>query len=201
MEFKEKLQELRKEKGLTQEQLAEKLYVSRTAISKWESGRGYPNIDSLKAIARFFSVTLDELLTSGEVLTIAEEESKRKDNHFHDLVYGLIDICMSMLFFLPFFADKSNKTIRGISLIALDCVQPYLKAAYLTAVISMTVIGILTLALQNSQAESWTKSKTAISLLLGASSVLLFIISSQPYAAAFAFALLVIKALVLIKYK
>ena len=44
MEFNEKLQELRKQRGLTQEELAERLYVSRTAISKWESGRGYPNI-------------------------------------------------------------------------------------------------------------------------------------------------------------
>ena len=42
MEFYEKLQELRKSRGLTQEELAEMLYVSRTAISKWESGRGYP---------------------------------------------------------------------------------------------------------------------------------------------------------------
>ena len=57
MEFNEKLQELRKQKGLTQEELAELLYVSRTAISKWESGRGYPNIDSLKAIARFLKMT------------------------------------------------------------------------------------------------------------------------------------------------
>ena len=48
MELNEKLQELRKQKGLTQENLAEVLCVSRTAISKWESGRGYPNIDSLK---------------------------------------------------------------------------------------------------------------------------------------------------------
>ena len=56
MEFNEKLQELRKQKNLTQEQLAEQLYVSRTAISKWESGRGYPSIDSLKEISRFFAI-------------------------------------------------------------------------------------------------------------------------------------------------
>ena len=60
MEFHEKLQELRRQKGLTQEQLAEHLFVSRAAVSKWESGRGYPNIDSLKAIAAFYSVSIDE---------------------------------------------------------------------------------------------------------------------------------------------
>ena len=50
MEFNEKLQELRKSRSLTQEELAEALYVSRTAVSKWESGRGYPGIDSLKVV-------------------------------------------------------------------------------------------------------------------------------------------------------
>ena len=76
MEFNVKLQELRKQKGLTQEELAEVLFVSRTAISKWESGRGYPNIDSLKAISKFFGVTIDELLSGDELLTIAEEDTK-----------------------------------------------------------------------------------------------------------------------------
>ena len=199
MEFNEKLQELRKQKGLTQEELAEKLYVSRTAISKWESGRGYPNIESLKAIAKFFSVTVDELLSSGEVLTIAEEDSKRKEKHFRDLMYGLLDICIAMLLFLPFFAQKADGTVQGVSLIALDGVQPYLKIAYLVVVILMIAMGILILALQNCQRAAWIKSKTIISLILCAIAVLAFMISSQPYAAVFAFALLAIKALLLIK--
>ena len=199
MEFNQKLQELRKQKGLTQEELAEQLYVSRTAISKWESGRGYPNIESLKAIAKFFSVTVDELLSTDEVLTIAEEDSRRKEKHFRDLMYGLLDICIALLLFLPFFAEDADGIIQSVSLIALDGVQLYLKITYLAVVIGTTVMGILTLTLQNCQATAWVKSKTTISLALGAILVLLFMISSQPYAAVFAFVLLVIKALMLIK--
>ena len=199
MEFNQKLQELRKQKGLTQEELATSLYVSRTAISKWESGRGYPNIESLKAIAKFFSVTVDELLSTAEVLTIAEEDNKRKEKRVCDLIYGLLDLCIAMLFFLPFFAEKADGAIQSVSLIALGGVQLYLKIAYLAAVIAMTVVGILTLDLQNCQAMAWVKSKTTVSLILGAILVLLFMISSQPYAAVFAFVLLTIKALMLIK--
>lgn len=199
MEFNEKLQELRKQRGLTQEELAEKLYVSRTAISKWESGRGYPNIESLKAIAKFFEVTVDELLSTDEILTIAEEDNKQKEKHFCDLIYGLLDLSIIMLLFLPFFAEKADGIIRSVSLIDLDSVQPYLKIAYFAVVISMIIMGILILALQNCQCVAWSKSKTTISLILGAITVLLFMISSQPYAAVFAFALLVIKVLTLIK--
>lgn len=107
MEFNEKIQELRKQKGLTQEELASRLFVSRTAISKWESGRGYPNIDSLKAIAKFFDVTIDELLSGDELLTIAEADAKQKEHHFRDLVFGLLDCSTSMFFFLPSSGKKS----------------------------------------------------------------------------------------------
>ena len=199
MTFGEKLKKLRTEAHLTQDELSEKLFVSRTAISKWESDRGYPNIESLKELAKFFSVTVDDLLSTDEVLTIAEEDSKQKEKHFRDLIYGLLDLCIAMLLFLPFFAEKADGIIQSVSLIVLDGVQPYLKTAYLAVVISMIVMGVLTLVLQNCQATAWIKSKTMISLILGAIAVLVFMISSQPYAAVFAFVLLVIKTLLLIK--
>ncbi|MGN0907668.1 MAG: helix-turn-helix transcriptional regulator, partial [Bullifex sp.] len=66
MEVGEKIRKLRSEHGLTQEQLAEKINVSRTAVSKWESGRGWPGIDSLKNLSSLFGVTIDELVSTDE---------------------------------------------------------------------------------------------------------------------------------------
>jgi transcriptional regulator with XRE-family HTH domain len=201
MEFNEKIQELRKQKGLTQEELAEVLFVSRTAISKWESGRGYPNIDSLKAIAKFFKVTIDELLSGDELLTLAEEDTKQKETHFRDLVFGLLDCSIAMFFFLPFFGQEVNTIIQGVSLLSLTEISSYLRTTYFVVVIGIIVAGILTLALQNCHEAFWVKNKSKISLVLNSIGALLFIISSQPYAAAFLFIFLATKVLMLIKWQ
>ena len=62
MNFSEKLKEIRKNKGLSQEQLAEKIGVSRQAITKWETGKGLPDVENMVIIAEIFKTTLDELL-------------------------------------------------------------------------------------------------------------------------------------------
>ena len=92
MEFYEKLQELRKNRGLTQEELAEALHVSRTAVSKWESNRGYPSIDSLKEISMYFSVTIDELLSGEKIISIAERENKGKIRSMCNLLFGITPV-------------------------------------------------------------------------------------------------------------
>ena len=199
MEFNEKLQELRKQKGLTQEELAEILFVSRTAVSKWESGRGMPSIDSLKAISKFFAVTLDDLLSSEELLVIAEDDHKQKEMHIQDLIYGLLDCSMALLFLLPFFGQKVNGTIQEVSLLLLTEIQFYLKILYFVVVIGMIVVGIMTLVLRNYNFAFWIQNKNKLSLLVNAAGVFLFIISQQPYAAVFVFAFLIIKALMMIK--
>ena len=201
MELNEKLHELRKQKGLTQEELAELLFVSRTAVSKWESGRGYPNIDSLKAIATFFHVTIDELLSGDELLTIAEEDTKQKENHLRDLVFGLLDCSAAMFFFLPFFGQNAAGMIEEVSLLTLNEIAPYLKAVYFAAVIAMIAFGILTLTLQNCRQAFWVKNKSKLSLGINAAGAFLFIISSQPYAAAFLFIFLAIKVFMLVKWQ
>ena len=67
MDFSEKLLTLRKAKNLTQEELAEKLNVSRQSVSKWESGQAVPELDKIVAISTVFDVTTDYLLKSSEI--------------------------------------------------------------------------------------------------------------------------------------
>ena len=193
MEFNEKLQALRKQKGLTQEELADALYVSRTAVSKWESGRGYPNIDTIKNIAKFFNLTVDELLSGEELLNLAKEDNKKKQKHFCDLVFGLLDISTVMFFFIPFFAERSE-AIKSVNLLALT-VSPYLKTAYFVLIIAVILLGVLTLALQT--LDNKFKVKNIISTILTAVLLLLFILNLQPYAATLLFAILLIKSLIL----
>lgn len=199
MEFNERLQELRKQKGLTQEELAAALYVSRTAVSKWESGRGYPNIDSLKAIAAVFSVSVDELLSNEEVLTIAEEDNKRNISGICDLILGLLDIASLMLMFLPFLAQRVGDTIHEVSLLNLTEIALYMKVLYWVVVIGTAVWGILMLALQNWPCRFWRAIKTKVSLTLSTIGTLVFILGLQPYAAVYLFFFLIIKVFLLIK--
>ena len=199
MEFHEKLQELRKRKGLTQEELAQVLFVSRTAVSKWESGRGYPNIESLKAIAKFFAVTVDELLSGDELLTIAEEDTRQKENRIRALVFGLLDCSVAMFLFLPLFGRKADGIIQAVSLLSLTGIAAYLRAAYFAVVFGTGLWGILTLALRNCSRGFWVRNKSRISLGLTGAGTFLFIISLQPYAAAFLFLFLTIKVFMLVK--
>lgn len=201
MEFNEKLLELRKAKGLTQEELAQSLFVSRTAISKWESARGYPNIDSLKAISKFFGVSIDALLSGEELLILAEADNKQEVGHIRDVVYGLLDCSVSILLFLPFFGQTEQGMIREVSLLTLTQSAPYLRAAYFVLVIGTVISGILLLALQNGQNLFRRQMRNKISMIMSVVGTLLFIISSQPYAAIFLFVFLSIKTLMRIKWQ
>ncbi|MGN0424027.1 MAG: helix-turn-helix domain-containing protein [Acetatifactor sp.] len=200
MDFQDKLKELRKNRGLTQEELAQALFVSRTAISKWESGKGYPNIDSLKAISKYFSVSLDDLLSTDEIITIAEEDGKQKERHLRDLVFGLLDCSIAMFLFLPFFGQRVDGAIQAVSVLMLTEEEIYIKVPYLIIVFSMIVWGILMLALQDCQVSFWLQKKDKVSLGLGAVGALVFMLSRQPYASSYLFLILVIQALMLIKW-
>ena len=199
MEFHLKLQELRKRRNLTQEELAQALFVSRTAISKWESGRGYPNIESLKAISKYFSISVDELLSGGELLTLAEEEQREKEKRFCGRVSGMLDCAMALLLFLPFFGQPAQGRIEAVSLLALEGGELYTRIPALALVCGTVLWGVLTLALGNRQGSFLPRWKDRVSLGLSVACVFQFIATQQPYAAAYSFVLLLMKAVFLLK--
>ena len=118
MEFNEKLQQLRKQNNLTQEQLAEKLYVSRTAISKWESGKGYPNIESLKSISKLFSVSIDDLLSGEELINLAETENKSNLENIYNFISCIVDVMAVALIFLPLYGREEGGYIYAVNLLS-----------------------------------------------------------------------------------
>ncbi len=77
MKLCEKLIKLRRERGLTQEELAARIFVTRTAVSKWENDRGYPGIDSLKLLAKFYGISLDELVSEEDVAAVRRDKERR----------------------------------------------------------------------------------------------------------------------------
>ncbi len=199
MEFGEKLQKLRKEKGCTQERLAEQIFVSRTAISKWESGRGYPSLDYLKSISKLFSITIDDLLSGEELVKLAESDNREKARGLRDLLFGLFDCMSALLLFLPFFGQREHEFVRAVSLLSLNKDPVYIRTTFLLFTGLGVIFGIVELALQNYQRSVWLKYKIAVRFFSACLWSCCFIVSPQPYAAAFVFCLFVLKGIVLIK--
>lgn len=200
MEFHEKLQELRKNRGLTQEELAEALYVSRTAISKWESGRGYPNIESLKEISNYFSVTIDDLLSSEKLLSIAEKENKSNLRNMCDLLFGMLDICSFLLIVLPLYPNVVNEFVYSVNLFAYTQMASTSRLLYWILIISLVGAGILKLLFIKLEIGKCNQIMTGISMLLSILGVMLLAMVREAYAVIVIFLLLVMKGVVLLKY-
>ena len=200
MEFHEKLQELRKNRGITQEELAEALYVSRTAISKWESGRGYPGIDSLKEISNYFSVTIDDLLSSEKLLSIAEKENKENLQNMCDFLLGILDICSFILILLPLYPNMVNGFVYSVNLFAYTQTTLLNRLLYWIMIITLIVVGITKLLLTKFGIERCNKIMTGVSMVISILSVLFLAMTRETYAVIVVFLLLVIKGMLLLKY-
>lgn len=195
MEFNEKLQELRKNKGLTQEELAKELYVSRTAISKWESGRGYPNIESLKEISRFFRVSIDELICPDEIIIAAENEKRDLIGRYTAMICGLLDILTALLLFLPVFGNGA----QAVSLFSLTETALWIRTAY-AVIIGITVLnGICAVIISRMDKPLWNKHRLITGVVLSVLAVCMFIAVRQPYAGIICFMILIIKGYLILR--
>ena len=200
MEFGEKLQELRKSKSMTQEELAEALFVSRTAISKWESGRGYPSIDSLKEISRYFSVTIDDLICSDEMISVAENEKREFADRYLSLICNALDILLVILLFIPAFGNGMGSS-ETVSLLALTVINPGVKIVFIV-IIGLTVLnGICGVILANFNNPVWNRHRLVTGVVLSILAVTVFIVARQPYAGIICFSLLIIKGFMIVKTK
>ena len=200
MEFSEKLQELRKSRSMTQEELAESLFVSRTAVSKWESGRGYPSIDSLKEISRFFSVTIDDLICSDEMITVAENDKKEFASKYISLICNALDILLAILLFIPAFGNGTASP-ETVSLFGLSRIAPWLKTVFVV-IISITILnGICGAIIAHFNKSVWNRHRLVTGVVLSILSVTVFIATRQPYAGIICFAFLVIKGFLIAKAK
>ncbi|MDD6214758.1 MAG: helix-turn-helix transcriptional regulator [Firmicutes bacterium] len=200
MEFNEKLQELRKNKGLTQEELAEVLFVSRTAVSKWESGRGYPSIDSLKEIANYFSVTIDELLSGEKIISIAEKENKSNIQRICDLLFGIVDVFSFMLIILPLYPNPINGYIYSVNLFSYTETSAFNLFVYWIMFTALIISGAIKVILTQTRFEKGQKLLTVISMGLSILTVLFLAMTRDAYAITVTFLLLIIKGILLLKH-
>ena len=200
MEFNEKLQQLRAREQLTQEELAQKLYVSRAAISKWESGRGYPSIDSLKAIAKYFHITIDELIGAEEIVDLAEQDIEGSHKKYTALLCGILDCLVFLLLILPVFGNSGGKSeTKAVSLFAMTDISPWIKIVFVVA-ISMTILnGFCTVVISSFDKPRWDRHRVITGIALSVIATMLFILTRQPYAGIFCLCTLIVKGILVIK--
>lgn len=200
MEFNEKLQALRKSRGLTQEELAEALFVSRTAVSKWESGRGYPSIDSLKEISKYFSVTIDELMTGEKLISIAEKENKSNIQKLCDLLTGIVDLFSFILIVLPLYPNPINGYIYSVNLFAYTETTSFNRMLYWIMFLALVLVGAVKIIITQFELNKGQKIVTAFSIVLSILAVLFLAMTREAYAVTIAFFLFVVKGILLFKH-
>ena len=200
MEFNEKFQELRKSKSLTQEELAEALFVSRPAVSKWEQGRGYPGIDSLKEISRFFSVSIDDLICSEEIISAAADEKKECVEKYISLICNTLDIFLALLLFLPVFGNGTDHPV-SVSLYAITGLSTWIKTVF-AALISLAALnGICGVIINHFDKPVWNRHRLMTGMMLSVACAAVFILTRQPYAGIICLAVLVVKGFMVARGK
>lgn len=198
MDFGEKLKALRTERGLTQEQLAAKLYVSRTAVSKWETGGGSPNLDSLQAVARLFDVSVDDLLSADDLIVLARDERRSTARSSGMLSFGLLDVLAVVFAFIPLYGVDDGSLVRMANLAdygaSVDFGASF--AVMAAAVVSLMFVGAVEIVLAAAGSRRAARIVALVGFAVQALAVVLFASTMQPYATTLMFALLLAKVVV-----
>ncbi len=198
MQFHEKLKACRLAAGLTQEQLAEKVYVSRVTVSKWETGRGLPGLGSLQQLSLLFSLSIDELLSTDELVLLARTEGAQTARRGRMLLFGILDFLSAPLLFLPLYTDGKGHLFTLSSFSAIGTFQ---QPVFTTVVALLCLFAVVEFALQTHRSDIWKKRVLGISLGISLLLLLLFVNSRQPYPGTYLLCLVVAKGFVLVKQR
>ena len=111
--FKDKLKKLKEEKEITQQELADKIFVTRSAVAKWEQGRGIPNPESMKLLSEFFNIQEEELMNREDTIEVAYhfEESSQQERKRAIITLSILLLGI-MTFFIILAIDKYRQTER-----------------------------------------------------------------------------------------
>lgn len=115
MDFGENLKRAREEKGLTQQHLADELFVTRQAVSKWECGTRYPDLLTTKCIAKTLGVSIDSLVSDEEVKQISEKQSIVQNTRSDKLISSFYAVMalLSVVIFVPHIANIIGYFMSG----------------------------------------------------------------------------------------
>ena len=198
MDFGEKLKALRTERGLTQEQLAARLYVSRTAVSKWETGGGSPNLDSLQAVARLFDVSVDDLLSTDDLIVLARDERRSTARSSGMLSFGLLDVLAVVFAFIPLYGVDDGSFVRMANLADYGASVDFRAsfAVMAAAVVSLMFVGAVEIVLAAAGSRRAARIVALVGFAVQALAVVLFASTMQPYATTLMFVLLLAKVVV-----
>jgi len=197
MTFSDKLKELRKSKNITQEELANHIYVSRTAVSKWESNKGYPSIDTLRLLAEYFEVSIDELISNDEILKLSSDNLLYNKIKFKSLIIALLDVIHVLFLFLPIFGKDIDS--KYYSVMIYDCSSNVVPFVLYFTFIGLSILnGITTLVLINFE-QKYYKYAASISLILNLILVGVFLLTKQPYPGILSLVFLALKLIIVFK--
>lgn len=116
MEFSERLKELRQEKGISQTRLASDIHISRSAVAKWENGLGLPNDESLRMLADYFEITVDELIPSKSNEEIIVSKNKTIDQQKKAIIGFTVGCCIGLFILAFIFIEPLRGTLELLGL-------------------------------------------------------------------------------------
>ena len=177
----------------------EALFVSRTAISKWESGRGYPSIDSLKEISSFFSVTIDELLSGEKLISIAEKENKSNLQNVCELLIGILDIFSFLLIVLPLYPRHIGNYVSAVSLFGYSETTVFNRNVYWGIFTALMILGVIKIVMSQLKAVKGKKVLQIGSMVINIVAVMFLALTRETYATVLIFWLFLMKGILAAK--